>query len=282
MLNGAAEWKQVLHDTGAEISRKHVSMMAAAVAFYALLSIFPGLSALVSLYGLYANPAAVTNLLSTLSWFLPSEAIGLLSRQLYPLIHAGPEKLSLAFCLSLVLTLWSALSGTSMIMQALTIAHDCEDRRGIVKFYLIAAALTAVLILSGVLSLILVAVFPTALAGLHMPGFIASAVSLARWPFLALGALFGLSIVYRFAPDGNGDRVSWITPGAILAVALWLCGSAAFSAYVAHFGSYDKTYGSLGAVIVLMMWFYLTGFTILAGAEFDVALRRRRIAHDQS
>jgi membrane protein len=276
MLKGAAGWGQVLRDIAAEISRNHVSMMAAAIAFYALLSIFPGLSALISLYGLVANPMAVTNLVSALGGILPREAVGLISHQLYPLVHAPPVKLSLAFFVSLALTVWSAMSGTSMVMQALTIARQEKDRRGIIEFYLVAAALTAGLILFGVLALLLVAVFPTVLGFFRIPAFVSNAISAVRWLILAVGTLFGLQIVYRFAPDGNGGRAAWISLGAVVATALWLVGSAAFSLYVAHFDSYDKTYGSLGAVIVLMIWFYLTAFTILAGAEFDVAVERRR------
>ncbi|HVH77465.1 MAG TPA: YihY/virulence factor BrkB family protein [Stellaceae bacterium] len=272
----SAGWLAVLRQVAVEIGRDHVSMMAAAVAFYALLSIFPGLSALISLYGLVADPTAVGTLLSSLGWVLPREAALLLSHQLVAIVSAAPAKLGLALLASLALGVWSSMSGTGVLMQALTLAHDREDDRGIVEFYLVAAALTAGLILFGCSSLLLVVVVPAALATHALPPFWREAADFYRWPMLALLGVVGLAIIYRVAPRRSSADFRWISPGAILATLLWIIGSGGFSLYVSRFASYDRTYGSLGAVVVLLLWLYLTAFIIVAGAELDSILERRR------
>ncbi|HEV2302899.1 MAG TPA: YihY/virulence factor BrkB family protein [Stellaceae bacterium] len=275
---GGTGWWTILREVGDEIGRHNVAMMAAALAFYALLSLFPGLSALISLYGLVANPSGVRSLLSSLGGILPHAAVTLLSQQLLALINAGHAKLGLAFLASVALAVWSAMSGTGVLMQALTLAHDRVEDRGFLEFYLIAAALTAGLIVFGCFSLLFVIVVPAALQTHALPHLWREAVTLARWPMLAGLGIVGLAIVYRFAPRRRNGEFKYVTPGAVLATLLWIIASAGFSLYVARFGSYDRTYGSLGAAVVLLLWLYLTAFIILAGAELDCVLESRRRA----
>jgi len=267
-----APWYQLLRDLGEEIAHNHVSMMSASVAFYGLLSLFPGLSALISVYGLVADPATVQNLLASLGGILPAEAVKLLSDQLNSLVQAPPAKLGLGLLVSLALALWSTMSGTTVLMQALTIACGMPEDRGLVRFYLTAAGLTAGLILFGIVSLLLVAVIPALLDWLPFP----EAVSFVRWPLLGGLAILALGGFYRLAPSRCGERWRWISPGAVAATLLWIIGSAGFSFYVGSFASYDRTYGSLGAVVVLLMWFYVTAYIILAGAELNTVIERRR------
>lgn len=269
-------WWKLLPEVWQEISANNISMMAAGVAFYALLAIIPGLSALVSLYGLVADPIAVQRLLVSLAGVLPAEAVKLLADQLQALIHAAPAKLGLGLLVSLALAVWSAMSGTTMLMQALTVACDEKEERGLLSFYGTAALLTLGLILSGVVSLLLVAVIPAVLDWLPLPGSWGEAISFVRWPILAALAIIVLGLVYRYAPNRCGPSWSWINPGAVVATLFWVLASAGFSFYVARFGSYDKTYGSLGAVVVLLMWFYLSAYIVLAGAELNTVLARRK------
>jgi membrane protein len=174
------------------------------------------------------------------------------------------------------------MSGTTGLMQALTVACDETEDRGSLQFYLTAASLTAGFILFGVLALFLIAVVPAVLDWLALPDLRRGAVSLIRWPILAGLGVVGLSIVYRFAPSRGSKR--WISIGAIASALLWLVTSFGFSLYVAWFGSYDKTYGktygSLGAVVILLMWFYLTAYIILAGAELDAEIAQRTASSD--
>lgn len=268
-------WWRTLQTVWNNILADNLSMMSAGLAFYALLAVFPGLSALISLYGLIADPNTVQGLLLSLVGILPAEAIKLLSVQLHALAAAPPAKLGLGLVASLALALWSAMSGTSTLMQALTVACEGREQRGFLRFYLTAAALAVGLAAAGLLALLLVAVIPAFLDQLPFREGWRNAVSYVRWPLLAGLAILALGISYRVAPSGGGRRWRWISPGAVVATLFWLLGSAGFSFYVARFGSYDRTYGAIGAVVVLLMWFYLTAYAILAGAELNAGLARR-------
>ena len=273
-----ASWWQLRTQVRERIERNHVSMMSAGVAFYALLSIFPALSVLISTYGLVADRDDVLRELDLFAGILPTEAVKLLADQMNSLIHAPPAKLGVGFIVSLSVALWSAMSGTTGLMQALTVASNETEDRGFLKFYLTVAGLTAGFILFGVVSLFLIAVIPAVVDWLALPDFWRGAVSLTRWPILAGLGVVGLSVVHRLAPSRGAKR--WISTGAIASTLLWIIGSFGFSSYVARFGSYDKTYGSLGAVVVLLMWFYLTAYIILAGAELNAEIARWTASSD--
>ena len=250
--------------------------MAAGVAFYALLSIFPGMSALISLYGLVSDPATIEHQLSSLSGVLPEEALKLLSDQLHALVAAPPDKLGLGLLVSLLLALWSATSGTGALMQALTVAYEERDERGILSFYGLAIALTVGVGLFAVLSLFLIAVLPAIIDTLPLSELWRDRLSLIRWPLLAVLALIAFAALYRYAPSRRQPCWHFLSAGTIAAALLWLIGSAGFSFYVARFSSYDKTYGSIGAVVILLMWFYVTAFIILGGAELNSEIEKAR------
>ena len=269
-------WGRILANTWAELDRDHVSIMAAGIAFYALLSIFPGMSALISIYGLAADPAVIERQLSTISGILPQEALKLLSDQLHTLVAAPSGQLGVGLIVSLSLTIWSATSGTGVLMQALTIAFEEKESRGLVPFYLRAIGLTVGVGLLAVLSLFLIAVVPAVIEMLPLPELWRDRISLIRWPILAGLVLLGLGLVYRLAPARHTPRWYWLSPGTVGAALLWLVASAGFSFYVGRFGSYDRTYGSLGAVVILLMWFYLTAYIVLAGAELNAEIEKAR------
>ncbi|MBV8889131.1 MAG: YihY/virulence factor BrkB family protein [Alphaproteobacteria bacterium] len=267
-------WGRILARVWDELGRDHVSMMAAGVAFYGLLAIFPGMSALISIYGLVADPGIIERHLAELTGVLPAEALKLLSDQMNALVSAPPAKLGLGLLISLLVALWSAMSGTSMLMQALTVAYEEQDDRGILHFYALALALTVGTTVFGLVSLLLIAAVPVALEWLPMPEAWRDGVALVRWPILAGLVLIGLGLLYRLAPDRRSPRGDFLSPGTIAAAVLWLVGSAGFSIYVARFGSYDRTYGSIGAVVILLMWFYVSAYIVLAGAELNAELER--------
>jgi membrane protein len=269
-------WWTILRNFWAEIDRDHVSIMAAGIAFYALLSIFPGMSALISIYGLVADPAAIENQLNSLSGVLPQEALKLLSDQLHALVAAPRDKLGLGLVVSLLLALWSAISGTGALMQALTVAFEERENRGVLSFYGRAIALTLGVGLFALLSLFLIAVIPAVIGSLPISELWRDRVSLIRWPILAILAILAMCVLYRYAPARRNPCWHCFSAGTIGAAVLWLVGSAGFSFYVARFSSYDKTYGSLGAVIILLMWFYVTAYIILAGAELNSEIEKAR------
>jgi membrane protein len=269
-------WWAILKNFWAEIDRDHVSIMAAGIAFYALLSIFPGMSALISIYGLVADPAAIENQLNSLAGVLPQEALKLLSDQLHALVAAPRDKLGLGLVVSLLLALWSATSGTGALMQALTVSYEERENRGLLSFYGRAIALTLGIGLFALLSLFLIAGIPAVIGSLPMSELWRDRVSLIRWPILGILVILALGVLYRYAPARQNPCWHCFSAGTIGAAMLWLVGSAGFSFYVARFSSYDKTYGSLGAVVILLVWFYVTAYIILAGAELNSEIEKAR------
>jgi membrane protein len=271
----ARGWWQILTRTWNEIGNDNVSILAAGVAFYALLSIFPAFSAIVSLYGLAADPHQVEQQVAAMQGVLPAEAANLLTEQLKSLTQGEPAKLGLGLIISVGLALWSARAGTGMLMSALNVAYGEPERRNFIIFNLQALALTAGLILFGLFALFCVAIVPALLQLLPLPDFLRNTIAYLRWPIIAVLVVVALAVVYRFAPSREPPRWDWVSWGAVLATVLWLIGSALFSVYVSDFGSYDKSYGALGAVVILLLWFYLTAYIILAGAELNAEMEHQ-------
>ena len=269
-------WGGILAKLWADLDRDNISVIAAGVAFYGLLAIFPGMSALISIYGLVADPVVIEGQVTALSGVLPQDALKLLSDQLHSLIAAPPAKLGLGLIVSLALALWSAMSGTGALMRALTVAYEEDDRRGVIGFYGRALALTVGIGGFGLVSLFLIAVVPASIELLPVPAVWRDVVGLIRWPVLAGIVVIALGLLYRFAPARQTPCWHLLDPGTIGAALLWLVGSAGFSFYVERFASYNKTYGSLGAVVVLLMWFYVSVYIVLAGAELNSAIEKAR------
>jgi membrane protein len=256
------------------LGRDNISIMAAGIAYYAMLSIFPGMSALVLAYGLVADPQTIEHHITALSGILPSEALNLLAAQLNELVSAAPENLGIGLGVSVVITLWSSTSGTSAMMNALTIAYEGKEERGILHFYGLSLALTIGGSVFVLLALVLIAGVPAAVTRLSLPAFWQEVFPFIRFPMLALLAFFGLTALYRLAPDRKRPSWDFARVGTICASISWLVGSAAFSYYAARFGSYDRTYGSLGAVAILLVWLYVTAYIVLAGAELNGEMLR--------
>ena len=256
-----------------EVGADNVGLVAAGVAFYALLAIFPGIAALVAIYGLVADPATVSRQVESFSG-LPAEAQGILTDQLARVSAESNATLGLGFAISLGLSLWSASKASSALMNAMNIVYDAEEGRGFLRFQLVALGFTLASVLVGVLAIGAVAGVPAVLA-LFPLGPIARWVA-AALPFLVIAGVFLalLAALYRYGPDRRHGRWRWITPGSLLTTLLWLVASAGFSLYVAHFGSYNETYGSLGAVVVLLMWLWISAYLVLLGAELTATLER--------
>jgi len=251
------------------LGRDNISIMAAGIAYYAMLSIFPGMSALVLTYGLVADPLSIESHVDALAGVLPGEALKLVSDQLHALVSAPPEKLGIGLIVSVLIALWSSTSGTSAIMNALTIAYEGKEDRGLLHFYGLAIALTIGGVVFLLIALLLIAGVPAAVTGMALPPFWQQLLLLTRWPILALLAFLGLGTLYRLAPNRARPGWDFLRAGTIGASFLWLTGSAAFSFYAAHFGSYDRTYGSVGAVAIMLVWLYVTAYIVLAGAELN-------------
>jgi membrane protein len=271
-------WRTVTR-VGARIVEDDLTSLAAASAFYALLSLFPALTAIVSIYGLVADPAMVERQVLTLAGILPAEALSLLSTWLQTLVAAPPSRFGIGLLFSMLLAFWAAWSATSMLMTAVNTCYGTAERRAFIRFNRDALVLTAGLALFGLTALALLAVLPAILDFLPLPGTGREAIELMRWPLLIGTVMLALAIVYRYAPDRVARHWQWVSWGATAATTLWVLGSLAFTAYVSTVGSYDKTYGSLGAAIVLLLWLYWTAFVILVGAEINAEVERLEAAN---
>jgi membrane protein len=229
----------------------------------------------VSLYGLVADPNMVERQITAMQGMLPPEAVKLIATWLQALVQGPTAKFGIGLIVSVLLAFWSMWSATGMLMTAVNICYGEEEKRGFVSFNLHALALGAGLALFGIAALALVAVLPAALALLPVSDAWGDLLGLVRWPLLAGIVTLALAIVDRYAPDRAEPKWQWISWGSGAATALWILGSIAFTTYVSKVGSYDKTYGSLGAVIILLLWFYLTAYVILAGAELNAEIARQ-------
>jgi membrane protein len=265
-------WWQVAKRVWSKSSRDNLSVVAAGCAFYALFAIFPALSALISLYGLTADPTTVEQQFGLLASVLPSQAYDMIIEQIRRIAEASGQALGWSLVLSLGLALWSANAGTQAMFAALNIAYEEPERRSLFRFYLSAFTFTIVGILGGVIMLLAIVYVPILFAVVGFSSAFEFLVRVGRWPLLALLVLGLLALLYRYGPCRRSPKWHWVTVGSLFATTVWLFASAAFSLYVSNFANYDKTYGSLGAVIILLFWLYISFYIVLLGAEINAEL----------
>jgi len=252
-----------------------VTLLSAGVAFYALLALVPGLVALVSLYGLVAKPSDVQRQVTSSLSAAPTEVRNLVTAQLESIVNSAGRGAVLGVVFGTLLALWSASSGVGHLIEAINLAYDEEETRGWVRRKAISLAFTIGAILFVLVSFALIAILPPLLAksGLGTAGRIV--VGVLRWILLLGGMVVGLGLLYRFGPDRDNPRWRWATPGALVAAAAWVIGSLLFSFYTANFASYNETYGSLGAVVIMLLWLFLTAAVVIVGAEVNAELERQ-------
>jgi membrane protein len=268
-------WRDIALRIKEETTRDNLSIIAAGVAFYAMLAIFPALAALVSIYGLVADPAQVSQHMASIGQMVPPQAYQILDQQLSSVAASSGGALTFGAIGGLLLALWSASKGMKAMLIALDITYDEEEKRGFFKFNGLALLLTLGAVLFVILSLGLIAILPALLGSLGLPETVQTLLAWLRWPLLGLLVILGLAVLYRFGPDRDEPRWRWVSLGAVLATVLWLVVSALFSWYVSNFGSYQETYGAMGAVIILLMWFYITAYVVLLGAEINAEMEHQ-------
>lgn len=262
-------WMDVLWRAWNEVSDANLFLVAGGVTYAVLLALFPGLAALVAIYGLVLDPSQVERQVSALSGVLPEESKQLLIDELHKLISTSSGTLGLSAAFGLGLALWSASRGMSGLITSLNIAYEEKERRGFFKLNLLALGLTIALVLGGLVVIALVAVLPAAVQLIGLRDATRWLLLGLEWPLLVVVVMFGLAAIYRYAPAREKPQWRWVSPGAIAATSLWIIGSIAFTVYVANFNSYDKTYGSLGGVVILLTWLYLSAFVVLLGAAIN-------------
>jgi membrane protein len=262
-------WRDILWRVYEEVSKDNISLVAAGVAFYLILALVPAMGAVVSIYGLVTSPEEVQQQISSMSDALPKEAQSIIQDQLKSIATTGGAALSFGAIGGLLFTLWSASKGMQALMTSLNITYDEEETRSFLKFTGVALLLTIGGIIFLILTLFLITSLPALLETIGLGGTAQTLLSLARWPILAMVFMTMLAVLYRYAPCRHEPKWQWVTWGAGTATILWLIVSAGFAFYADNYGSYNETYGSLGAVVILLMWFWLTAFIILLGAELN-------------
>ena len=253
--------------------------IAAGVAFYALLAIFPAIAALVAIYGLFADPAAIAKHLDGISSFIPVGAIEVIRDQLARVTSSGRGTLGTGFVIGLAVSLWSANAGIKALIDALNIAYGQRERRGFIRLNAVSLAFTLGGILAVMIAIGVIVVLPLALQYFGLEGAPQSIVALAKWPLLFVAVALGIAVLYRYGPSRTDPKWHWITWGSMLATIGWIVVSVLFSWYAANLGSYNRTYGSLGAVIGFMTWMWLSTIVILVGAELD-GTKEHQTCHD--
>lgn len=262
-------WPSILYRTYQEIIADRVLAVAAGVTFYSLLAVFPAITVFVSVYGLFADQASVVDHINMLSTLLPPGAMSIISDQLTRIATGSNTGLRLALVFGLLMSVWSANAGTKAVIEALNIAYDVKEQRSFIMLNLWALTLT----LGGLLTLIVligvIGVIPVILNYVLVSGLTDWVLWAGRWPFIYGLMLLGLAVLYQWGPNRRGVKWRWITPGSAVASAALLVFSLLFSWYAVNFGSYNETYGSLGAVIVLLTWMWLSAAIVIIGAELN-------------
>lgn len=246
--------------------------VAAGATFYGLLALFPGITALVSLYGLIADPNTVVNHVSTLSGLLPSSGIDLISEQVKRIAGKGTGTLSAAFFTSLVVSLWSAMAGMKSIFEALNVAESRPEQRSFWTVNLLALTFTLGSIAFVIIAISAIVLIPAVLDYIGFVGPSEHALRLLRWPLLLLAIIIYVATLYRYGPCRSGFRWRWVTLGSAVAGSLWFAASLLFSLYVGSLGNYNEVYGSLGAVVAFMTWMWLSISIIILGAVLNSEL----------
>jgi membrane protein len=268
-------WKDILWRAYEQIGENRLLAVAAGVAFYALLAIFPALTALVSLYGLFAKAATLSDHLSFAAGVLPGGSYDIIATEITRLGARSDGKLSLTFLAGLAIALWSANAGLKAVIDALNIIYEEDEKRSFVRLNLLSLGLTFGTIVFLLVAVGAVVVFPLAMNWIGYGGLTERVVAIFRWPALLVVVVLGLELLYRVGPSRRKAKWRWLTPGSVFAAFAWLAGSALFSWYLANFADYSATYGALGAAIGLMMWLWLSAIVVLVGAELNAEIEHQ-------
>ena len=265
----ATGWKDIGKRVYLQIGKDHVQIVSAGVAFYFFLALFPTIVAAISIYSLVLDPTQIQEQLSNLNRILPQQAFEIVNSILEPILSQDNQSIGWGLLISILISLWSANKGTSALFEGINIAYDEKDERNFFKKNALTLVFTLGVIVLGLLSLLVVIFFPIFIEKMGLSETIAGVIGWSRWLVLGFILIFTLSMLYKIAPHRDNPEFKWVSWGAIIGAVLWVLGSALFSFYVNNFGSYGDLYGSFAAVVILLLWLFLTAFIVLLGAEIN-------------
>lgn len=256
-----------------QIAETNLALVSAGVGFFGMLSVFPAIAALFALLSLVADPDVVVVQLEQMQGLLPDDVYEIFQTQIVSLVNTSPDKLGLAGAISIVAALWSARAGVAAMMTGLNAVHGNKNRTT-VSHYLRAFMLTLALVGVGIVALITLVVAPVILAFFPLGGVAGILAEALRWAIAVSVLLAGVGVLYRYGPNRSGEKPRSIKSGAMVAVISWAGLSVLFSYYVANFGSYNQVYGSIGAVIAMLVWLWISSFLILFGAVVNAQVEK--------
>lgn len=268
-------WKDVLLRTYREINDDRVTLIAAAVTYYLLLSLFPTITAFVSIYGLFADPATVSEHINVLSAVVPEGGMSIINEQLTKLTSTGGTTLGFALLISVAIALWSASSGVKTMFEAMNVAYDEREDRNFFVLNGTALLFTFAGIVGAMLMIAAAVVVPAVIAFIGLGEGFEWLLRIGSYVLLAVVLMLGLAALYRFGPSRQQAKWRWVSPGAILSTVIILVVSLLFSWYAANFGNYDATYGSLGGLIALLTWMWISVTAVIIGAELNSEAERQ-------
>jgi membrane protein len=256
----------------ANFGADRIPSVAAGVTFFFLLALFPAIFSIVSLYGLFADRSSIADLIRTVAPFLPGGATDVLRTDLIRLAAEKPAKLNFAFFTGMGIALWSASGGVSALIDAMNVAFNRKETRSFVRLTRDALAFTIVSTVAMAAAVYVAVVLPVWLARALYGPQMASAFAVVRWPIALIAAAVLIHLIYRIAPDRRDQESTWISWGSASAAVLWIFGTLLFTWYVQNFGTYDRTYGSLGSAVGFLTWIWISVVILLTGAEIDSAI----------
>lgn len=271
----AKGWKDILKRVKTEIKDDRLSMISAAMAYYALFAFVPALSSIVLIYAWISNPSEIQNHISTMSNFLPPDAQNILTEQLGSLSGKASSTLGVGAIGALLIALWSASKGSKAIIEAMNIIYDEKETRGFFKLNFFALGMTLLGAVMGILAIGVIIIVPVIMNLFNFLPMVNVLATAGSWILLLAIFTFYLSFAYRFGPNRENAKWKWVSLGAVFSAVTWALVSALFSWYAKEFGNFNKTYGSLGAIIVMMTWFYLSSFVILVGGEINAEMEHQ-------
>lgn len=271
----ALGWRDIIWRLWEEFNKDRVLLVAAGAAFYLLLALFPALAAFISIYGFFSDPIVVADHVASLAGLLPSGGLDLIRDQLQALARQKPTALGTGFFIGLGIALWSANSGMKALFDAMNIAYEESEKRNFIILNLMSIVFTIGALLIGILLLLTIGIVPALLRYFYLDAWAETLVAALRWPVLVGAMLTGISLLYRFGPSRERAKWRWLNWGALIATAVWIGASWLFSFYLQHFANYNVTYGSLGAVVGLMMWTWISVIILIAGAAINAEMEHQ-------
>ncbi|RUO26582.1 hypothetical protein CWE09_07720 [Aliidiomarina minuta] len=268
-------WYDIGRRVMANVGRHNISLIAAGVALFLMLSIFPALNVAVSLYALVSSPENIISHIEPLRQLLPEQAFDILREQLTELSDADGAALNLTLLVSLIVGFWVARKGARALIIACNIVYDEDEKRPFWGLLAVSFLFTVVGVFGFVALALLAILLPIVLNMVPLGGFVETLLRVLRWPILAMIFIFVLECVYRFAPNRKNAKWRWVSVGAVIATVLWIAASIGFSIYVQNFTNFNETYGAIGGVIVLILWFYISALVVLLGAEINAEMEHQ-------